>query len=112
MQYMSSYIFPEYWRGETSCQVDRFNSASAECNPPEEGCVTGVAQVAEADPRDAVTVAAAVVGTRLRDVDAIQAEGRHALVGAALLDPAESGLTAEKKQQHRYAGEDETGMAY
>lgn len=100
MQYMSSHIFPKYWRGKTRCQVYRFNSAHV--IPPEEGCVTCVAQVTEADPRDAVPVATAVVGARLGDVDAIQAEGRHALVGAALLDPAESGLTAEKKQ-HCYS---------
>lgn len=71
--------------------------------PAEGGCLTRVAQVTEADPRDAVPVAAAVAGAGLRDVDAVQAEGRHALVGAALLDPAEPGLAAEKKQQHCYS---------
>lgn len=68
--------------------------------PAEEGCLTCVAQVTEADPRDAIPVAAAVVGAGLGDVDAVQAKRRHALVGAALLDPAESGLTAEKKQRY------------
>lgn len=48
-------------------------------------------------------MAAAVVGARLGDVDAVQAERRHALVGAALLDPAESSLTAEKKQWYYYS---------
>lgn len=60
--------------------------------------LTGVPQVTETHPWNAVPMATAVTGTRLRYVHAIQPEGRQALLWAALLDPSESGLTVGEKQ--------------
>lgn len=37
MKFMSPYIFPEYRRGKTRCWIYSLNSASAYCNPTEEG---------------------------------------------------------------------------
>lgn len=58
--------------------------------------LTRVPQVAEAHARDAVPAATAVAGTGLGYVHSIQPEGRHVLLGAALLDPPEPGLAAGK----------------
>lgn len=58
--------------------------------------LTGVPQVTETHPWNAVPMATAVTGTRLWYVYAIQAKRRHVLLGAALLDPSESGLTVGK----------------
>lgn len=58
--------------------------------------LTGVPQITETHPWNAVPMATAVTGTRLWYVYTIQTKRRHVLLGAALLDPSESGLTVGK----------------
>lgn len=58
--------------------------------------LTSVPQVTETHPWNAVPMATAVTGTRLWYVYTIQSKRRHILLGAALLDPSESGLTVGK----------------
>ncbi len=54
--------------------------------------VTCVSHIAEADAWDTVSVTTTVIGTGLRDVDAIQCKRRGIPIDTALLEPAETRL--------------------
>lgn len=57
-------------------------------------------------------MSAAVVWTGLRDVDAVQGEGRGVPVHAALLEPSEPGFTGRQPTEHAYVLEEKQGRMF